>query len=127
MPVDKMTPPIMTRADMLRMGVVTTDDTSWQPESTYDLMQAIARLENELPGWWWSVGACHVSSDASIAPDRKGPAADLLIEKIFDDGFHYDLQRPSSCADALNACIDDALAVLAKYRSRSLAVKAASS
>lgn len=81
----------------------------WQPEDTSSLASAIARMERELPGWWWSTGSCSVSAHASIGPDRLGQDAGLLAMKTFDDGFHQDLSRPSTCADALNDCIDQAL------------------
>lgn len=90
----------------------------WQPENTTDLATAIARLERELPGWWWSVGSCHVSADASIGPDRKGPMAELLRYVLMDNGFHHDLQQPSTCGEALNACIDEALAAIAEIRAK---------
>lgn len=105
---------------MLRMAIQFSDDVRWQPECAADLAAAIARIERELPGWWWSVGACHVSSDASIGPDRKGPAAWLLSDRRFDDGFHADLQRPSTCAQALHACIDEALAEIQERRRRAI-------
>lgn len=50
-----------------------TNDTSWQPEALPALCKAIERIQKELPGWWWSTGSCHVSSHASIGPDRRGP------------------------------------------------------
>ena len=100
------------RGQMLQMTPTVSQDTTWQPEDHTALAVAIERLERELPGWWWSVGACHVSADASIGPDHKGPAAHLLRDKIFDDGFHNDIPQPSSCAEALNSCIDDAMHAL---------------
>jgi len=99
----------------------------WQPEGSENLMallDAIQRLEKELPGWWWSVGSCHVSADASIGPinrpwthasigpDSAGPDAILLDDKLFDGGFHCDLCQPATCAEALNGAIDEALAAL---------------
>ncbi|CCB64423.1 protein of unknown function [Hyphomicrobium sp. MC1] len=96
----------------------------WQPENLVDLFAAIRRLEKELPGWWWSVGACHVSADASvgppprpwahasIGPDSDGPAAHLLDDKSFDAGFDCDLRQPATCADALNGAIDAAIRAL---------------
>lgn len=88
---------------------------NWQPEKMTDLAAAIFRLERELPGWWWSVGACHVSADASIGPDYNGPAAHLGEIKLFDEGFHNDLRQPATCAEALHACIDEALEALRKH------------
>jgi len=97
----------------------------WQPEGSENLMallDAIQRLEKELPGWWWSVGSCHVSADASIGPinrpwthasigpDSAGRDAHLLEDKLFDGGFHCDLRQPATCAESLNQAIDEALA-----------------
>ena len=89
----------------------------WQPEDLRDLNSAISRLEAVLPGWWWSVGACHVSADSSIAPDSAGADAYLLdIEsRIFDEGFHNDLRQPATCAQALHGAIDMALKAKAEY------------
>lgn len=82
---------------------------NWQPESYVDLASAITRIEKHLPGWWWSVGACSVSSHASIGPDRDGPDAHLLEIKQFDEGFHADLAQPSTCGQALEEVISQAL------------------
>lgn len=83
---------------------------NWQPEDTKALVAAIERLERELPGWWWSVGACHVSADASIGPDSASEDAELLKDRLFDHGFHCDLRQPATCAQSLNQTIDEALA-----------------
>lgn len=69
----------------------------WKPK----LIEAIAILEKELPGWWWRIGNCSVSADASCGPDRAGPDAHLLEIRLFDDGFHADLRHPSDVATAL--------------------------
>jgi hypothetical protein len=76
------------------------------------LDQAIATFTKTLPGWWFSVGLCHVSADASCAPDSAGVDAELLNEKLFDDGFHADLLPPATMADALLEVM--AQAVMAK-------------
>lgn len=99
-----------------RTAITVTNDTSWQPENRTELATAIARIERELPGWWWSVGACHVSSDASCGPDRYGPDAHLLEHKEFDDAFDCDLRQPSTCAEALNGAIDLGVAAKAKRK-----------
>jgi hypothetical protein len=101
-----------------------TQPVEWQPENLPALFDAVRRLERELPGWWWSVGACHVSADASIGPinrpwahasigpDSGGPSEHLLEDRMFDGGFHCDLRQPATCAHALNGAIDMALAAL---------------
>ena len=78
-------------------------------ESFLALIHAISRLEKELPGWWWSCGQCHVTSDASIGPDRNGKDAELLKYEEFDAGFHADIPLPSTVAEALNEAIDKAV------------------
>jgi hypothetical protein len=70
------------------------------------LEQALEAFNVEFSGWWWTLGECHVSCDASIAPDRRGPDADLLDHRSFDDGFHVDLLQPSTVADALLAAME---------------------
>jgi hypothetical protein len=50
------------------------------------LEQALEVFNAEFPGWWWTLGECHISCDASIAPDRRGPDANLLNHRFFDDG-----------------------------------------
>lgn len=82
---------------------------SWQPEPYDELNNAIQRIEHWLPGWWWSVGSCSVSSHASIGPDRDGPDAHLLEIDQFDEGFHADLAQPSTCGQALEEVISQAL------------------
>lgn len=99
-------------------GITITDDTSWQDEDFADLSAAIDRMRRELPGWWWSIGSCHVSSDASCGPDRYGTDAGLLELREFDDGFHVDLRHPSTCAEALNYVIDLGIAAKAAAAKR---------
>ena len=48
-------------------------------------------------GWWWSVGVCSVSCDASIGPDVAYCDKETLI--AFDSGFHADVPQPSTVAD----------------------------
>jgi hypothetical protein len=82
----------------------------WQPESTGLLAKAIKRIERELPGWWWSGGACSISAHASIGPDMNSRDKALLAQSEFDEGFHADLAQPAQIGEALNACIDKGLA-----------------
>lgn len=72
-----------------------------------ELKDALMRLDRELPGWWWTLGLCHMSADARIGPDMTGPDADLL--EIFDDGFDGSMEYPASPSEALNSAIDMAL------------------
>lgn len=75
-----------------------------------DLVDAISDFETYLPGWWWSIGSCSASGDASCGPDVKGPDAHLLVGRNeFDNGFHADL-RDGTPADALREVMCLALA-----------------
>lgn len=73
-----------------------------------ELAKAIAEFEEKLPGWWWSVGSCSVSRDASCGPDRNGPDAHLLTLREFDDGFHHDDQE-GTCAESLRLIMNWAI------------------
>jgi hypothetical protein len=50
-------------------------------------------------GWWWSIGDCSVSADASCGPDVAHCSKDMLVR--FDDGIHVDIDQPSTPALAL--------------------------
>jgi hypothetical protein len=86
-----------------------------------DLPAAIAYFHSKLPGWWFSVGACHVSADASAAADTAGSDAwlyrtgDREVTKWFDEGFHADLHPPATMADALIRVTDLASAARDAY------------
>ena len=75
----------------------------WQKgdRSCTNLVRAVRRFEQELPGWWWTIGVCSVSAHASCGPDVKGPDAHLLSDRRFDSGFHADFLQPAYPADAL--------------------------
>ena len=62
---------------------------------------AIAKFKKELPDWWFTIGECSLTCDASCGPDRKGLDKKLLKFKKFDEGFHADLRQPSTMAEAL--------------------------
>jgi hypothetical protein len=82
---------------------------------TDDLATAIREFEATLPGWWWSVGSCFISRDASCGPQRYGPDGDLLDLKLFDDGFHHD-DREGDVAGSLREVMRQALAARASHR-----------
>lgn len=79
------------------------------PDGGPTLQDALIWLNQVLPGWWWRVGVCHVSADATIGPDRTGPDAALLSILEFDEGFACDLPMPATPAEALMEAIDMAL------------------
>lgn len=83
------------------------------------LERAIRQFRRCLPGWWFSVGECEVSCDASIAPTRQSADTALIpFDRRFDDGFHVDLPQPATLADALREAIIDAQDALFDARAR---------
>lgn len=86
---------------------------AWQ-RTLGEFHQALHRLVCELPGWWWTTGTCALTAHASIGPDSTGPDAALLSDPLFDDGFSADLRHPATLADAINACVDQALTALGR-------------
>lgn len=90
---------------------------AWTAEAqTGDLTAAIKYFHEQLPGWWFSVGSCHVSADASCAPDTAGCDGDLVELKFFDEGFDVDLHPPATMADALRRVTDIAKDARNEYR-----------
>ncbi len=76
-----------------------------------DLARAVTEFELTLPGWWWEVGSCSISSTARCGPDILGPDAELMRynQKAFD-GFDLHLTNEgASCADALRAVMREAI------------------
>ena len=65
------------------------------------LEKIIADFKDEFPGWWWSIGECQVSCDATVGPTTAAPDAHLLKLPEFDFGFDGDLRQPSTVEDAL--------------------------
>lgn len=86
----------------------------WHTAPAHDLEAAIKRFKADLPGWWFSVGECQVSCDASCAPTPESPHIALIVrDPRFDSGFHADLEQPSSLAEALDSVRADALKAIA--------------
>lgn len=93
--------------------------TDWIGSPQDDLPDALREFKTKLPGWWYTVGECSVSCDASCGPDRTGPDRHLLPQERFDDatfdeGFHVDLAQPSTLGQALRHVMKQALAAKAK-------------
>lgn len=82
--------------------------------NTDDLAVAIKEFEKALPGWWYSLGNCSVSRDASCGPDRTGQDAHLLTNRLFDDGFHCD-DREGTMAESLRDVTRQALEAKARH------------
>jgi hypothetical protein len=97
---------------------MTTNDTlaergGWQSAPATGLEEAIARFKADLPGWWFTIGECQVSCDASCAPTDQSEHVKLCpTDRRFDEGFHVDLPQPSSMAEALEYVRRRALAAL---------------
>lgn len=81
----------------------------WIAGAQPDLSEAMTEFRAALPGWWFSLGECSVSADASCGPDRCGVDAYLLKQLLFDGGFHADLDQPATLAEALRDVTQQAL------------------
>lgn len=91
------------KASPAKPGIPNADDApDWKWQGPHGLELAIIEFKLALPGWWFTVGECQVSADASCGPTRESPEIDLIkYDRRFDDGFHADLPQPASIADAL--------------------------
>lgn len=86
---------------------------SWATAPQPDLEAMIAAFKSEFPGWWYSIGECQVSCDASCGPTSETPdIARVAWDDRFNDGFHADLTQPSNLADALRDVMEQARAAL---------------
>ena len=89
--------------------------TDWRTRPADGLEQAIAEFKAALPGYWFTVGECQVSADASCAPTRESPDIAYAIDfPEFDSGFHADLPQPATMADALRDVMVQAIAAKAR-------------
>lgn len=83
---------------------------TWQDSRPDGLEAAIVLFKASLPGWWFTVGECQVSADASCGPTRESPDIALIPkDERFDSGFHVDLPQPATMADALRVVMEEAL------------------
>lgn len=75
---------------------------AWTVAPPLGLENAIEEFKAALPGYWFTVGECQVSADASCGPTVESPDIALIpLDRQFDDGFHADLPLPATMADAL--------------------------
>ncbi len=83
----------------------------WQTAIPENLEHTISEFKAALPGWWYSVGECQVSCDASCGPTVESEHIALIsgADDPFDEGFHADLPQPSTMAIALAAVMQAAL------------------
>ena len=92
---------------------------NWQTYPPYGLEAAVAAFKAALPGYWFTVGECQVSADASCGPTTESPDIALIpLDRQFDDGFHADLPQPASMADALANVQAQAIAAALRARSQ---------
>ncbi len=84
---------------------------------TDQLGAAIRDFETTMPGWWWSVGHCQLSRDASCGPDHRvlGAEHPYCNDKCLDAGFHDD--NPGTLADALRCVMAQALDAISEFES----------
>lgn len=73
-----------------------------------DLAAAIAEFEAKLPGWWFTIGVCSRSADASCGPDLSGPDYQLCAMRLFDEGFHCD-DANGTMASSLRTVMNEAI------------------
>jgi hypothetical protein len=80
------------------------------------LDEAVARFQQELPGWWWKIVSCSISVEADCAPERDSFSIEAArkIDKRFDEGFTVELRHTAehtyTPAEALLAVLDEAKA-----------------
>lgn len=75
----------------------------------------IARFREALPNWWYSLGECQVSCDASCAPTSHSSDMQYIPQDDrFNSGFHADVPQPSKLTDALLIVMHSALAAKAR-------------
>lgn len=85
----------------------------WHITPATGLEEAIAEFKAALPGWWFRVGECQVSCDATCAPTRESEHIALIpLDARFNHGFDADLPQPSTLAEALRTVQEDALAAI---------------
>lgn len=90
--------------------------TDWLTKPQPDLEATILEFKQKLPGWWYSIGECQVSCDASCAPTTESPDINLIDrDSAFDSGFHVDLHQPSTLAEALRYVMERALEAKAGF------------
>lgn len=93
--------------------------TDWQKSDPDNLELSIKIFKKILPGWWFRIGECQVSSDASCGPTRESPHICLInFDDRFDSGFHADLSQPSTMAEALSTVMVQACAAIEKAEAK---------
>lgn len=72
----------------------------------HDFGKARAVFGLLLPGWWYRLGQCHLSTDIALGPDHGDPAHAARLhhkypEALWDGGFDFDIRPPIGEAPAL--------------------------
>lgn len=94
--------------------LASASQTFWPTDCHSGIETVIAEFKRRLPGWWFSLGECQVSCDASCAPTGLSPHVALAAtDDRFNAGFHIDLPQPSTLAKALQTVMIEALDALA--------------
>lgn len=94
-----------------------SNEADWPEACHIGIEAVIARFRRELPDWWYSLGECQVSCDASCSPTSLSEDIDLIpMDPRFDHGFHADVPQPSELKTALLIVLHDAKA--ARLRAR---------
>lgn len=96
-----------------------TNGDKWPENCHGGIEDVIARFKKDFPGWWYSLGECQISCDASCAPTKLSPDIELIeYDDRFNSGFHVDLLQESTLSEALEVVMEEAaearLAALAK-------------
>lgn len=89
------------------------------PNPMVDVECCAAWLNALLPGFWYGIGLCYLSGDASLGPDYNDPAhRERLLrewpEEHFHDGLHADLRPGDGLARCCRALIHCALQAIIK-------------
>lgn len=88
---------------------------AWRLDCHEGIEKIIERFRKELPNWWYSLGECQVSCDASCAPTSESPDMSLIPQDDrFNSGFHVDMPQPSKLSSALLIVMHGALAAKAR-------------
>lgn len=83
---------------------------AWPMDCHNGIETVIAAFRVALPNWWYSLGECQVSCDASCAPTSESDDIDLIEhDDRFNSGFHADLPQPSKLVFALTHVMHSAL------------------
>lgn len=88
---------------------------AWDLKCHEGIEKTIAQFRQKLPNYWYTVGECQVSCDASCGPTSCSDDVKLIPQdERFNSGFHVDVPQPSTTSAALMIIMLEALAARAK-------------